>query len=407
MLQTTTFALVLRRAMAALAPKKVAVFNYGSNGVAQLRARVRNPALTLRQARAPAFSRVFCLEAPNWQRAGVASLAPGDGARGSLALLSEEEKLLLDAFEKPKYREVEIDVDVRDGDVWTPARAVAYVAGDGVAEWTEAMTAEPCEAYRAAIVAHLRTAGWPTGEPLEIRCARRGLRATWRYPVEDPRTLSLESLAVEVNTRRRAPWTMPAAIGPFVEATRAAGFATVGALAAALADGAADARLAAGDAQIWDADAVAALRRVPLHRVFTYGSLRRGLFNDGYLGRAVFVGDAATAAEYALVTNGRLREAPYTWPYAIAADRARLGSALSRLAGELYVCSTEDLAAVDELEEHPHHYRRDRVDLAGGGDAWMYVLVDEAELAAAERDPENYADVGGDWVAFTRTQGNF
>ena len=37
----------------------------------------------------------------------------------------------------------------------------------------------------------------------------------------------------------------------------------------------------------------------------------------------------------------------------------------------------------------------------------MYVLVDEAELAAAERDPENYADVGGDWVAFTRTQGNF
>ena len=86
---------------------------------------------------------------------------------------------------------------------------------------------------------------------------------------------------------------------------------------------------------------------------------------------------------------------------------ARLGSALSRLAGELYVCSTEDLAAVDELEEHPHHYRRDRVGLAGGGDAWMYVLVDEAELAAAERDPENYADVGDDWVAFTRTQANF
>ena len=177
---------------------KVAVFNYGSNGVAQLRARVHNPTLTLARARAPGFARVFCGRAATWFDGGVASLAPGGGAVGSLALLTAAEKLRLDGFEKPKYREVEIDVEALDeGGTWVTRRAVAYVAGDGVESWTEEMAAPPSEAYRTAIAAHLRTAGWPL-EPLEIRCAARGLVDTWRFPDDDPARLSLESLCVEV-----------------------------------------------------------------------------------------------------------------------------------------------------------------------------------------------------------------
>ena len=51
-----TLALV-RRAMSALSQPKVLVFGYGSNGVAQLRARCANPTLTLRPARLPDHAR--------------------------------------------------------------------------------------------------------------------------------------------------------------------------------------------------------------------------------------------------------------------------------------------------------------------------------------------------------------
>lgn len=131
----------------------VRVFNYGSNGLEQLRARVGNPDLEIAGARAPGLARVFCLQSPNWFDGGVASLAPCETAgaepvRGSVATLTFAEKAALDGFEKPAYREVEVDVEVRDDDGgWAPAKAVAYVAGDGEAEWTPAMTARPSEAY--------------------------------------------------------------------------------------------------------------------------------------------------------------------------------------------------------------------------------------------------------------------
>ena len=207
---------------------------------------------------------------------------------------------------------------------------------------------------------------------------------------------------VEVNTRRGDPRTMPQAIPPVVAAATRAGFESVAAVAAALADGTADARLAAaGD--WWDDDARRALRQVPLHRVFVYGSLRRGLFNDHYMASSSPLGAARTADALALVTNGRVADAPYTWPYAIAPRDARAGAALAKVDGELYCCSTEALEACDDLEEHPHHYRRRRVALDGeAAEAWMYVLVSEVELAAARADAAAYADVGSDWAAFVR-----
>ena len=88
-----TLALV-RRAMSALSQPKVLVFGYGSNGVAQLRARCANPALTLRPARLPDHARVFCLRSPRWGQGGVASLAPSIGQHclGSVAALTATEK---------------------------------------------------------------------------------------------------------------------------------------------------------------------------------------------------------------------------------------------------------------------------------------------------------------------------
>ena len=81
------------RAMAALSGSqpKVLVFGYGSNGVAQLRARCSNPTLTLRPARLPDHARVFCLRSPRWGQGGVASLAPSIGQHclGSVAAIRE------------------------------------------------------------------------------------------------------------------------------------------------------------------------------------------------------------------------------------------------------------------------------------------------------------------------------
>ena len=77
---------------------KVLVFGYGSNGVAQLRARCSNPTLTLRPARLPDHARVFCLRSPRWGQGGVASLAPAPHQHclGSVAELSVKEKELLE-----------------------------------------------------------------------------------------------------------------------------------------------------------------------------------------------------------------------------------------------------------------------------------------------------------------------
>ena len=78
------------------------VFNYGSNGTAQLRARVENGALATSPAHIEDFARVFCLKsrdlaAGGWG-GGVASLSPcaGTNAYGSVAWLSPSELALLD-----------------------------------------------------------------------------------------------------------------------------------------------------------------------------------------------------------------------------------------------------------------------------------------------------------------------
>ena len=128
---TTLFTLALvrgTRAMAALSQPKVLVFGYGSNGVAQLRARCANPALTLRPALLPDHARVFCLRSPRWGQGGVASLAPSVGQHclGSVAELTAAEKELLDKFEKPAYRDVTVTIEVRGDDgAYVQRQAVA------------------------------------------------------------------------------------------------------------------------------------------------------------------------------------------------------------------------------------------------------------------------------------------
>ena len=390
---TALFTLALvrsTRAMAALSQPKVLVFGYGSNGVAQLRARCANPTLTLRPARLPDHARVFCLRSPRWGQGGVASLAPAPNQHclGSVAELSVKEKELLDRFEKPAYRDVEVTIEVRGDDgAYIQRQAIAYVGGSGEDAFTLPFTTPPSEAYLVAIRSHLRD-HWDDVDQIDVRCAARGAVAQWSYPYQNPTRLDLASLCVEVNARRTAPWTMPAAIRPRCTALVEAGLTTTAEVAAALCD-----RRSAFSAVDWDDDGLRALAQVPLHRVFVYGSLLTGLHNAGRLAGARLLGTATTFDEYALRSAG-------AYPYAVDGADAP-GLSTTPLAGELYVCSTDQLDRLDALEDHPSYYKRRLVRLRGDdASAWMYVLRDAGALDNIRSQPSAFADAAGDWRAF-------
>jgi hypothetical protein len=51
------------------------VFSYGSNSLAQLRARIHNPSLQALPAKAENWQRIFCKRAPVWKGTVVARIS--------------------------------------------------------------------------------------------------------------------------------------------------------------------------------------------------------------------------------------------------------------------------------------------------------------------------------------------
>lgn len=98
------------------------------------------------------------------------------------------------------------------------------------------------------------------------------------------------------------------------------------------------------------------------HRVFVYGTLRRGFRHHSLLRNARFLGAGRTKEHYALHADGL--------PYVIREEP------VSPIRGEVYSVSGKTLEALDRLEGHPFFYRRESVDvLADDGRsvrAWVY-----------------------------------
>jgi gamma-glutamylcyclotransferase (GGCT)/AIG2-like uncharacterized protein YtfP len=121
--------------------------------------------------------------------------------------------------------------------------------------------------------------------------------------------------------------------------------------------------------------------------------LLAGLHNAGRLAGARLLGAATTFDEYALRSAG-------AYPYAVDGADAP-GLSTTPLAGELYVCSTDQLDRLDALEDHPSYYKRRLVRLRGhDASAWMYVLRDAGALANIRARPDAHPDAAGDWRAF-------
>jgi gamma-glutamylaminecyclotransferase len=110
--------------------------------------------------------------------------------------------------------------------------------------------------------------------------------------------------------------------------------------------------------------------------LFVYGTLMRGELNHALLAGASFRGPGRTLPRFELVD--------------LDAYPAMVSGGSAAVAGELYEVDDAVLAAVDELEDHPHLYRRRRVRLAGGGWAEAYLMSREA-TAGLPRIPS------GDW----------
>ncbi|KAG7189140.1 hypothetical protein KM043_008708 [Ampulex compressa] len=114
----------------------------------------------------------------------------------------------------------------------------------------------------------------------------------------------------------------------------------------------------------------------PLHRIFVYGTLKRGepnhkLIQEAVNGHAKFLGLGRTLVPYPLVIATR-----YNIPFLL--KRPGLGK---HVIGEIYDVDSKMLKKLDELEEHPDFYERTEEDV---------LWATEAKLKAKN----NFEEVG-------------
>jgi gamma-glutamylcyclotransferase (GGCT)/AIG2-like uncharacterized protein YtfP len=101
-----------------------------------------------------------------------------------------------------------------------------------------------------------------------------------------------------------------------------------------------------------------------MHKLFVYGTLRKGRWSHRWLQKSRYLGLARTCQKYAL--------------YAAGIPWVSKQEPVSPIVGELYEISEDTLSMIDLLENHPHSYRREEVDvrLEDGGiaTAWLYFM---------------------------------
>lgn len=122
------------------------------------------------------------------------------------------------------------------------------------------------------------------------------------------------------------------------------------------------------------------------HNVFVYGTLKRGQSNhDRFLSEAVFLGDASTCDDYALIDG-----AAFPWvidPKDLGAERDAFDVPSCWVKGELYSVNDAELADLDRLEGHPTMYTRKLVGVVFGDNrtlahAWVYFMNTNARDVA-------------------------
>ncbi len=126
-----------------------------------------------------------------------------------------------------------------------------------------------------------------------------------------------------------------------------------------------------------------------IHRVFVYGTLKRGFPNHRYMTGATFIAEARTADAYPLVVGGA-----WFTPYLIPDKGAG-----HHVKGEVWDVPDALMPALDELESvHlPNGYRRHRIPvlLDGSGErteAWTYFRERRHITIVHTDDLDDYQD---------------
>jgi gamma-glutamylaminecyclotransferase len=100
------------------------------------------------------------------------------------------------------------------------------------------------------------------------------------------------------------------------------------------------------------------------HRVFVYGSLKRGHWNNHLLGdhRAAFRGETVTVQRYHMLSGSV--EGSRRFPIILDDDAAE---SVCPVSGEIYHVSDQCLALLDRLERVPVSYERKVADVVEDG----------------------------------------
>lgn len=104
-----------------------------------------------------------------------------------------------------------------------------------------------------------------------------------------------------------------------------------------------------------------------MHRVFVYGSLKRGYHNNVLLRESRFIGERITQDETWIMRS--LGGFP-------GVVKEYHGALSASIFGDLYEVDDITLARLDRLESNGHFYNRELVRLRDESEpAWMYILI--------------------------------
>jgi gamma-glutamylaminecyclotransferase len=107
------------------------------------------------------------------------------------------------------------------------------------------------------------------------------------------------------------------------------------------------------------------------HRIFVYGTLKRGHSNHALLETSKFFGEAATLETYWMITTG-------VFPVVLDAVPADFGLPPLAIAGEIYHVDDATLGELDRLEREGRSYHRKATEVFEAGrkvEAHIYVGV--------------------------------
>ena len=416
-------------------PTSIILFSYGSNSLAQLRGRISPPVHQNECAKVVDYERVFAGFSSSWG-GGAASLYPREGSRtlGSITSLTTLQLKELSVFEG--------GYELRKVDVINESNQERISAYTFIKKDSNFINL-PSEAYLAAIHCHLIEVCAPSSIEI-VGYSQRGrivMDEGWRYP-DSHTQVGIPAFLVIANTcrvsRGLSSWQMPAAMVEATTALENIGVHSVNDLSVALhnVDNFKQLLLSVS-CTLFDEDTVATLTDLLLPAaivgpdqlecadgdeglifLFVYGSLLSGLHNFPLLERssAVYMGPAGTSEEYYLCARGP----GFSFPY-VTKQEVIPGQTRTRVKGEVYKVPIQHVPELDRLENHPHWYRRQEIQVlqeepernnnnnnnnsnnSTTQKAWIYILENQDDIDEMKSKPNVFHDVShGDWKRFLR-----